>query len=273
MLKMLKFMQIQLNKPILNPSIRVQKIKVVIFLEILYLSCKIFNYFVKKLYFIIKIQTMNIIKIKNASSFFQINLAFLLCIFILNPINLKAQSIDLEKIDKYILDAQNKWNIPGMAIAIVKNDKIIFSKGFGLREFGKEEKDWSSLYFGFYEGGKKRNKEREQKVENERNKNSKPALSLVSYSGKYRSDMYGDVEVKLENGKLVLHFVPSPIYIGDLEHWQYNTFSIKLRKVYSLPRGTVNFILDENAKVKQVEIDIPNPDFDFTELKLYRVDD
>jgi len=32
-------------------------------------------------------------------------------------------------------------------------------------------------------------------------------------------------------------------------------------------------IADENAKVKQIEIDIPNPDFDFTELKLFRVTD
>ena len=137
--------------------------------------------------------------------------------------------------------------------------------------FGKEEKDWSTLYYGFYEGSYKRQKEAEAKAELERVKNTKPSLNLDDYAGKYRSKMYGDVDIKLENGKLVLYFVPTPIYIGDLTHWQYNTFSIKLRKMYSLPKGTVNFILDENAKVKQVEIDIPNPDFDFTELKLYKV--
>ncbi len=135
----------------------------------------------------------------------------------------------------------------------------------------QEEKDWSTIYFESYMRGEKRQKEDEIKAENDRNKDSKPSLSLASYTGKYRSKMYGDVEIKQSNGKLELDFIPSPIYIGDLTHWQYNTFSIKLRKTYSLPKGTVNFILDENAKVKQVEIDIPNPDFNFTELKLYRV--
>ena len=95
--------------------------------------------------------------------------------------------------------------------------------------FAKEEEDWSTLYYGFYEGSQKRNKEKERKAEKERNKDSKPSLALEFYTGKYRSEMYGDVEIKLENGKLVLDFIPTPIYIGDLEHWQYNTFRIKQR--------------------------------------------
>jgi hypothetical protein len=97
-------------------------------------------------------------------------------------------------------------------------------------------------------------------------------LALPEYTGTYRSDLYGDVEVKLENGKLVLYFVPTPMFIGDLSHWQYNTFSIKLRNIYSLPQGTVNFVLNDKGKVTEVQIDIPNPDFDFTELKLFKVE-
>ena len=138
--------------------------------------------------------------------------------------------------------------------------------------FGAEEKDWSTVYYGFYTDGIKREQERMAKAEAERNKNSKPSLALPEYTGTYRSDLYGDVEVKLENGKLVLYFVPTPIFVGDLSHWQYNTFSIKLRNIYSLPQGTVNFVLNDKGKVTEVQIDIPNPDFDFTELKLFKVE-
>ncbi len=139
--------------------------------------------------------------------------------------------------------------------------------------FNAEEKDWSSVYYGFYTSGIKREKERMAKAETERNTNSSPSLSLKGYTGTYRSDLYGDVDVKLENGKLVVYFVPTPMFVGDLAHWQYNTFSIKLRKIYSLPQGTVNFILNDKGKPVQMEIDIPNPDFDFTELKLFKIKD
>ncbi len=137
--------------------------------------------------------------------------------------------------------------------------------------FAAEEKDWSTVYYGFYTEGIKREQERMAKAEAERNKESKPSLALKDYTGTYRSDLYGDVQVKLENDKLVLYFVPTPMFVGDLSHWQYNTFSIKLRNIYSLPQGTVNFVLNDKGKVTEVQIDIPNPDFDFTELKLYRI--
>ena len=30
-----------------------------------------------------------------------------------------------------------EWDVPGLSIAIVKDDRIVFIKGFGLRESGK----------------------------------------------------------------------------------------------------------------------------------------
>ena len=32
------------------------------------------------------------------------------------------------------------WKIPGMAVAIIKDDKVIYAKGFGVREIGKSGK-------------------------------------------------------------------------------------------------------------------------------------
>jgi len=61
--------------------------------------------------------------------------------------SLFAQEIDTKKIDDYITKAQKQWNIPGMAIAIVKDGKILFSKGYGVREYGKKDKvDDESLF-------------------------------------------------------------------------------------------------------------------------------
>ena len=47
-------------------------------------------------------------------------------------------------------------------------------------------------------------------------------------------------------------------------------WKVELKKVPSLPSGLVNFVIDEKGKVVELQMDVPNPDFDFTELKFYK---
>ena len=35
-------------------------------------------------------------------------------------------------LDTYIANAVQQWNIPGAAVAIVRNDSVIYAKGFGV---------------------------------------------------------------------------------------------------------------------------------------------
>src|SRR5690349_9285412 len=61
-------------------------------------------------------------------------------------ITLQAQ-VDFKKLDAYYTQALKDWDIPGMSVAIVKNGKVVFSKGYGLKEVGKMEKpDENTLY-------------------------------------------------------------------------------------------------------------------------------
>lgn len=135
---------------------------------------------------------------------------------------------------------------------------------------GAEPKDWSSTYLNFYMRRYVEEKQRMEKAEADRNKNSKPSLPLEAYTGTYGGDLYGDAEISLENGKLVMDFLPSPLFVGDLSHWQYNSFKIVLRDRPNLPPGTVNFIIEPDGTVSELRVDIPNPDFDFTELEFLR---
>jgi len=50
---------------------------------------------------------MNILKIKILFGNFQMSLFTLFFIFIINPAYLKTQSVDLKKIDQYIINAKN----------------------------------------------------------------------------------------------------------------------------------------------------------------------
>jgi CubicO group peptidase (beta-lactamase class C family) len=46
----------------------------------------------------------------------------------------------LEGLDGYIEEAMERWRIPGLAIAVVKDDRVVYARGFGVRELGKPER-------------------------------------------------------------------------------------------------------------------------------------
>jgi CubicO group peptidase (beta-lactamase class C family) len=42
----------------------------------------------------------------------------------------------LQALDEYVNKARAEWGTPGLAIAIVKDDKVVFAKGYGVRKLG-----------------------------------------------------------------------------------------------------------------------------------------
>src|SRR5690554_8154190 len=55
------------------------------------------------------------------------------------PSTVVAQAAPLEGLDSYIERAMRDWNVPGFAIAVVRNDSIIHARGFGVRQLGRPE--------------------------------------------------------------------------------------------------------------------------------------
>lgn len=47
-----------------------------------------------------------------------------------------AAPANLRDFDSYAAKAMKEWKVPGMAIAIVRNDSIVFAKGYGVRKLG-----------------------------------------------------------------------------------------------------------------------------------------
>ena len=137
---------------------------------------------------------------------------------------------------------------------------------------GGKERDWSGEALKRIKDYETREKAAVKKKEDERVINTKPSLPIEQYVGTYGGPMYGNVKVELDNGNLIARFLPTASFVGDLRHWHYDTFEIELRDP-NLPKGMVNFILDANGKVSEMKVDIPNPDFDFTELELKRLED
>jgi hypothetical protein len=103
---------------------------------------------------------------------------------------------------------------------------------------------------------------------------TKPSLALEAYAGTYPSDLYGDARVTVESGRLVLRLVPSPELIADLTHWHFDTFALIWRRPWPwFGGGRVQFVLDQNARINELKLDVPNDDFWFWEPRFLRATD
>jgi len=45
----------------------------------------------------------------------------------------------IREFDQYVENGRKKWEVPGLAVAVVKDGKVIFKKGYGIREVGKPD--------------------------------------------------------------------------------------------------------------------------------------
>jgi CubicO group peptidase (beta-lactamase class C family) len=96
-----------------------------------------------------------------------------------------------------------------------------------------------------------------------RDSTSGPSLPLEKYAGRYRDEMYGDAELALEGGTLVLRFSRSPAFIGDLEHWQYDTFVAHWRTRH-IEDAYVTFALDPDGSIDRFQMAAVSPLADFS---------
>jgi CubicO group peptidase (beta-lactamase class C family) len=105
-----------------------------------------------------------------------------------------------------------------------------------------------------------------------RDTTSRPPRPLASYAGTYTDAWYGDVTISFENGKLAIRFDHTPLLVGDLEHWQYDTFVAKWRDRELRADALVTFSLNPDGSIDQVKMkavsSVTDPSFDFQDLLL-----
>lgn len=114
------------------------------------------------------------------------------------------------------------------------------------------EKDWSAAFLELRKQALARADSARARTEAARVKNTKTSLALDRYAGTYSDTMYGEVRVRVEGKALVVD--AGPAFIGDLEHWHFDTFRARWRDA-TLGRTFVSFQLDANGKVASVDVD------------------
>jgi hypothetical protein len=117
---------------------------------------------------------------------------------------------------------------------------------------GAPPREWSTELLRLRDKNLATAKEAERKREAERVKGTRPSLPLSAYAGTYADSMYGEAKVRQESGRLVVEF--GPAFVGDMEHWHFNTFRTRWRDP-SMGKGWINFTIGSNGKVRQMEME------------------
>jgi CubicO group peptidase (beta-lactamase class C family) len=137
---------------------------------------------------------------------------------------------------------------------------------------GAPAHDWIESYRAVTDRSDAMMAEREKRTASARNAASKPSLALERYAATYEDAWYGDIAITQEQGKLVMRFTHTPSLVGDLEHWQYDTFVVRWRDRELRADAFVTFALNPDGSIDQARMRAVSPatdfSFDFQDLLL-----
>jgi CubicO group peptidase (beta-lactamase class C family) len=136
---------------------------------------------------------------------------------------------------------------------------------------GDTSRDWSAVLLERERDAHAREMRRRADAVRQTAPGTKPSLPLASYAGLYGGNLYGDAQVSLEDGRLVLRLLPAPSLVADLEHLQQDTFVIRWRRAFPwFDEGTARFVISGGGVIEELRLHVPNEDFWFEELDLRR---
>ena len=138
------------------------------------------------------------------------------------------------------------------------------------RYLGVPDADWVAAYSARLKKQRAEGEEAVKKAAGQRNPNTRPALPVASYAGRYRDAWYGDMRIEEHGGRLSLYFTHTPDLAGDLEHWQYDTFVARWKNRTLDADAYVTFTLKPDGGVDEVRMAAVSPltdfSFDFQDL-------
>jgi len=102
-----------------------------------------------------------------------------------------------------------------------------------------------------------------KKAEGSRAADSKASLALEKYAGVYNDAWYGPITIRMEKGGLVITFDHTPTMIGDLQHWQYDTFKAHWR-TRTIEDAFITFALNPDGTIREAKMAAVSPLADFS---------
>jgi CubicO group peptidase (beta-lactamase class C family) len=137
---------------------------------------------------------------------------------------------------------------------------------------GAKAPDYPAAFKGLLDQTRASRREAERKAAGSRDSTSGPSLPLAKYAGTYRDPWYGDVTIAREGNGLAIRFKHTPALVGDLLHWQHDTFLARWRDRELRADAYATFSLKPDGSVERLKI-VPASEavdfsFDFQDLDL-----
>ncbi|HLA62844.1 MAG TPA: serine hydrolase [Rhodothermales bacterium] len=141
---------------------------------------------------------------------------------------------------------------------------------------GAPRTDWIAAYEAVTARQHARVEEAERATAAARDASAGPSLPLASYAGRYEDPWYGEVSIVQEGGGLVMRFAHTPELVGDLEHWQHDTFLVRWHDRATRADAFVTFALRPDGTIAEARMEPASPavdfSFDFQDLVLRPVE-
>ena len=132
--------------------------------------------------------------------------------------------------------------------------------------------DWLKGYAAAFAKAQGNADEDWQKHVAARNATSKPSLPLAKYAGTYRDPWYGDVVIRQGAKGLEMQFAKTAELLGDIAHWQHDSFIVRWRDRGLNADAFLNFSLDADGAIRELRMEPVSPltdfSFDFQDLRL-----
>jgi hypothetical protein len=137
--------------------------------------------------------------------------------------------------------------------------------------FSLSPTDWTAAFKSVRDAQSKEAAGTMKKAEGARAADSRPSLPLKTYAGVYTDAWYGPITIRQENSGLIITFDHTPSMIGDLQHWQYDTFKAHWRD-RTLEDAFVTFSLKPDGNIESARMSAVSPladsSFDYQDLLL-----
>jgi CubicO group peptidase (beta-lactamase class C family) len=129
---------------------------------------------------------------------------------------------------------------------------------------GVKPPDYISAFAASVREGRAKQRAAEHQATGKRDSTSGPSLALAKYAGTYRDAWYGQVSIAEEQGKLVIRFAHTPLLVGDLIHWQHDTFLARWRDRELRADAYATFALNPDGTIDQLKLVPSSPAVDFS---------
>ena len=131
-------------------------------------------------------------------------------------------------------------------------------------DLGVPATDWTAAYLALQKRAEERLAKALGGAEAARDAASGSSLPPAKYAGVYTDAWYGDIAIEEAGGKLVMRFTRTPALVGEMEHWQHDTFVVRWRDRELRADAFVTFALNPDGSIERAKMEAVSPETDFS---------